>query len=61
MVDELGIADVDLLGPAPAFHSRVRGRYRWQIVVAGDGLARLLREVELPLGWSVDVDPVSLL
>lgn len=61
VVDELGIADVDLLGPAPAFHSRVRGRYRWQIVVAGDGLARLLREVELPLGWSVDVDPVSLL
>jgi len=60
-VEELGIPDVDVLGPAPAFHHRIRGRYRWQIVLAGEGLARLLDEVPLPLGWSVDVDPVSLL
>ncbi|MHB8990934.1 MAG: hypothetical protein ACYC66_04770, partial [Chloroflexota bacterium] len=60
-VDESGIADVDLFGPAPAFHSRVRGRYRWQILLAGEGFARLLSEVALPLGWSVDVDPASLL
>ncbi len=60
-VGELGIGDVALLGPAPAFHSRVRGRYRWQIVLAGEGITRLLEEVPLPLGWSVDVDPMSLL
>jgi primosomal protein N' (replication factor Y) len=60
-VAELGIPDVDLMGPAPAFHHRVRGRYRWQIVLAGNGLDRLLDEVPLSLGWGVDVDPVSLL
>lgn len=60
-IDEFGIPDLELMGPAPAFHARVRSRYRWQIVLAGDGLARLLREVEIPRGWSVDVDPVSLL
>ncbi len=60
-VEELGLGDVDLLGPAPAFHSRLRGRFRWQIVLAGQDAERLLPEVELPLGWSVDVDPVSLL
>ena len=60
-VDELGIGDVDLLGPAPAFHSRIRGRYRWQIVLAGEGLARLLEGMDLPLGWAVDVDPMSLI
>ncbi|MCL4532204.1 MAG: primosomal protein N' [Actinobacteria bacterium] len=60
-VDELGIPDLELLGPSPAFHSRVRSRYRWQIVLAGDGLTRLLQSISLPRGWTVDVDPVSLL
>jgi len=60
-VEELGIADVDVLGPAPAFHHRIRARYRWQIVLVGEGLGRLLEEIHLPLGWSLDVDPVSLL
>ncbi len=60
-VEELGLGNVDLMGPAPAFHSRLRGRFRWQIVLAGEDVAKLLPEVDLPLGWSVDVDPVSLL
>ena len=58
---ELGLGDLDVLGPAPAFHSRLRGRYRWQIVLAGDDASRLLDVVDLPLGWGIDVDPVSLL
>ena len=60
-VEEIGIGDMAILGPAPAFHYRIRGRYRWQIVLAGDGLARLLDEITPSLGWSLDVDPVSLL
>ena len=59
--NELGIADLELLGPVPAFHSRIRSRYRWQIVLAGEGLTRLLKVTDLPRGWIVDVDPVSLL
>ncbi len=58
---ELGISDVEVMGPAPAFHARVRSRWRWQIVVAGAGASRLIGEVSLPPGWSMDVDPVSLL
>jgi primosomal protein N' (replication factor Y) len=58
---ELGLGDLDVLGPAPAFHSRLRGRYRWQIVLAGDDASRLLDVVDLPLGWGIDVDLVSLL
>jgi primosomal protein N' (replication factor Y) len=56
-----GIADVQLLGPAPCFYRRVRGRERWQIVLRGDRFARLLDRVELPPGWSIDVDPTTLL
>jgi primosomal protein N' (replication factor Y) len=56
-----GLADVELLGAAPAFYHRVRGAYRWQIVLAGDRFERLLDVVPQRGGWSVDVDPLSLL
>ena len=51
----------NLIGPAPCFFSRVAGRYRWQIVVRIQEPDSLLRDVALPWGWRVDVDPVSLL
>ncbi len=53
--------DVALIGPSPAFITRVRGRYRWQIILRGDDPARLLAGVPIPQGWVVDIDPVSLL
>ena len=56
-----GLSDIDVLGPAPCFVRRVRGRYRWQILLRGDRFAPLLDRLELPPGWTVDVDPVSLL
>jgi primosomal protein N' (replication factor Y) len=50
-----------LIGPAPCFFSRVQGQYRWQIVVRAPDPTPLLRDVALPWGWTVDVDPVNLL
>jgi len=60
-IARLGLPDLDLIGPAPAFIRRVRGQYRWQIVVRGRDPHALLRDLALPLGWRVDVEPVSLL
>lgn len=54
-------AGIDILGPAPAFASRVRGRYGWQIIVRGDSGPALLATMTIPFGWAVDVDPASLL
>jgi len=51
----------DLIGPAPCFYSRVRGRYRWQIIIRAADPASLLRDVALPRDWRVDVDPTTLL
>ena len=56
-----GLAEVDLLGPAPAYPARVRGRYRWHLLLRGNDPRLLLDKVELPQGWTVDVDPVSVL
>jgi primosomal protein N' (replication factor Y) len=51
--------EVELLGPAPAFPERVRGLYRWHIMVRGQDIHPLLTHV--PPGWTIDVDPVSVL
>jgi primosomal protein N' (replication factor Y) len=53
--------DVRLLGPAPAFFSRTRGFYRWQLLISVADPPDLLRHLEIPFGWRVDVDPVSVL
>lgn len=50
----------DLIGPAPCFFQRVRGLHRWQVILRSANPAALVPEV-LPPGWTVDVDPVSLL
>jgi primosomal protein N' (replication factor Y) len=50
-----------LIGPAPCFFGRIQGRYRWQVVVRLPDPGPLLRDVALPWGWKIDVDPVSLL
>ena len=60
-IARLGLPEIDLIGPAPAFFARLRGQYRWQIVVRGTDPAQLVRDTRLPIGWRVDVDPVSLL
>jgi primosomal protein N' (replication factor Y) (superfamily II helicase) len=55
-----GIGDMEILGPAPTFISRLRGRYRWQLVLKGRDPAGFLNDVEIPTGWTVDIDPMSL-
>lgn len=45
-----------VIGPAPAFISRLRGRYRWQILLKGPRPGKLLEQVNLPQGWAVNVD-----
>jgi primosomal protein N' (replication factor Y) len=56
-----GIADIQVIGPAPCFAQRARGRFRWALLLRGDRFARVLDRLELPPGWTIDVDPVSLL
>ncbi len=55
-----GIAGLSFIGPAPAFIHRLRGSYRWQIILRGQDPSLLLAEVPLPRGWSLDIDPVGL-
>ncbi len=56
-----GLTDIDIIGPAPCFYTRLRGQYRWHIILRGPDPVRLLRKVPLPAGWRVDIEPMSLL
>jgi len=60
-IARLGLPQIDLIGPAPAFLRRLRGMYRWHLVVRGRDPHSLLEGVDFGRGWRVDVDPVSLL
>jgi primosomal protein N' (replication factor Y) (superfamily II helicase) len=53
-----GIDGIRVMGPAPAFIHRLRGEYRWQVTLKGDGLERARHLGPRGKGWSYDVDPV---
>ena len=59
----LGLAGLDLFGPTPSYRRQIRGQYRWQIVLRGQraGLEALLADFTPPLGFSLEIDPLTLL
>ena len=59
--DAAGWPDPDVLGPAPAYVRRLRGDYRWHILLRGHDPRALIEQITLGRRWSVDIDPVSLL
>jgi len=59
-IEAKGIAGLSLIGPAPAFIHRLRGRYRWQLILRGSEVASFVSQIEIPRGWTVDVDPIGL-
>jgi len=59
-IDSEGVADVEIIGPAPAFIHRLRGRFRWQLILRGSELSEFLSPLPFPQGWVVDIDPVGL-
>ncbi|MFN0146472.1 MAG: primosomal protein N' [Dehalococcoidia bacterium] len=59
--DVAGRAEPDVLGPMPSYIPRLRGEYRWQILLRGRDPARLIEQVRLGRGWAIDIDPASLL
>jgi primosomal protein N' (replication factor Y) len=51
----------DVIGPAQAYFARRNKKYRWQILVRTLSPAALLKNLDVPRGVVVDVDPVSVL
>jgi primosomal protein N' (replication factor Y) len=63
MIEEIasrGIADLSVIGPAPAFIHRLRGRFRWQLILRGAAPSAFLAQVLIPPAWTIDIDPTGL-
>jgi len=58
--DSAGSGTLEILGPAPAFIQRLRGRYRYQIILRSPNPANFLRDINLGQGWSIDIDTYGL-
>ena len=58
--DARGIGGIGIIGPAPAYIHRLRGRYRWQLILRGSGLSAFLSPISFPRGWTIDIDPMAL-
>lgn len=52
-------AVAQVIGPAPANPARRRDQWRRQVLLKGEDPVRLLSQIELGRGWSIDVDPVD--
>jgi primosomal protein N' (replication factor Y) len=51
----------ELIGPAPCFFARVDNRYRWHLMLRSPDPVEVLRGLELPPDWNVEIDPVDTL
>jgi primosomal protein N' (replication factor Y) (superfamily II helicase) len=58
--DAGGITGISLIGPAPAFIHRLRGRFRWQLILRSSNPSDFLADIAFPRGWTVDIDSVGL-
>jgi len=56
-----GMKAENIVGPVPPFFARMRGKFRWQIVLRVSEPRLLLEQIKLRRGWILDFDPVSLL
>jgi primosomal protein N' (replication factor Y) (superfamily II helicase) len=56
-----GYAGIKIIGPAPAYVAKLRGRYQAQVILLGPELHKLLQDINLPAGWVLDVDPVGMI
>jgi len=56
-----GLTGIKIIGPAPAYVAKLRGRYQVQVILLGHELHNLLHGIGLSAGWVLDVDPVGML
>jgi primosomal protein N' (replication factor Y) len=61
LATDLGLTEWGVIGPAPAFVRRMRGRWRWHVLLRATDPAPVLAALGPLPGWRVDVDPVNVL
>jgi primosomal protein N' (replication factor Y) len=72
-IERRKLANISVIGPAPCFLRRLRGRWRWQVLLRStrapeihaqhseSQLKTLLATIPIPPGWHLDIDPMDIL
>ena len=60
LITEGKYSETNVLGPAPCFFNILNNQHRWQILLRGPDPAAIIKG-QIPDGWRVEVQPVSLL
>ena len=60
-IEKEGFRSTRLVGPTPAYFSKIRGEWRWQILVKGPNPLALIRDHHPGPEWIVEVDPPVIL
>ena len=56
-----GRTDIAVSGPAPGIPERLRGRYRWRLLLRGQRLPDFLAGMNFPPSCTIDIDPAHTL
>ena len=56
----MGKTSTHIIGPVPPFYARLKGEYRWQIILRGPDPSSVIRGRQLR-DWRVEINPPSLL
>ncbi len=60
-IKQEGYRSTRLVGPTPPYFSKIRGEYRWQLLVKGPNPIKLVRDHHPGPGWIIEVNPPAIL
>ena len=55
-----GRVDIGIIGPSPCHIERIRGRYRWRLLLRGQRLWQFLEGKPIPRNCRIEIDPMQL-
>ena len=61
VIQRQGLSNISVIGPAPATPQRIRGYYRWNLVIKGQNLHQFLDAAGIPGKCQIDVDPIHIM
>ena len=56
-----GYRSTRLVGPTPPYFAKLRGEYRWQLLIKGPNPLALIKEHRPGPEWTIEVDPPTIL
>ncbi|MGB1285140.1 MAG: replication restart helicase PriA [Aggregatilineales bacterium] len=61
IIHDRNLTDIQMIGPVPCFFRRIDRHYRWHILLRANDPRPALRDLSLPSGCSLEIDPVNIL